>query len=141
MADDAAVSYGDDSLLLDETSHRRVAYVWSQQLEDVSSELPSNVGRSRQIHDLVRALHLLRQVDDEEEDVSDGGTLAQPRARVISPVQATRRDLAQAHDLDYIGNKRHRFQFTSDLTDTPSFGESRSAARPVSSGRGLVVVL
>lgn len=94
---------------------RRVAYVTSPELTQLSSYLPSNIGRSRQVHDLVHALGLLEDNDcdgdsdnepqrDGSADEEDGPSPAQlVRATVRSPIKATRKDIGRFHDHDYVG--------------------------------------
>ncbi|WVQ82090.1 hypothetical protein IAT38_004218 [Cryptococcus sp. DSM 104549] len=40
-------------------SQQRVAYIWSPELQHVSDDLPSNVGRSSMVHGLIQSLKLL----------------------------------------------------------------------------------
>lgn len=42
---------------------RRVVYVWSEDLERAANHLPSNIGRSSVVHDLVRSFDLLAAED------------------------------------------------------------------------------
>lgn len=38
---------------------RRVAYIWSKELQGYSDKLPSNIGRSSMVHDLIKSFDLL----------------------------------------------------------------------------------
>ncbi|ODO04829.1 hypothetical protein I350_05439 [Cryptococcus amylolentus CBS 6273] len=100
------------------TAHRRVAYIWSAELERVSNDLPSNVGRSSMVHDLIRSLGLLdselgyeteeNHDDDEEEsreipDTDNSGWI-RPMARIIPPDPSlgTKACLLRYHDKGYL---------------------------------------
>ena len=48
----------------------RVAYVWSQEMQDVAGDLPANIGRSSLVHGLVNALDLLHEPDSAQQHVS-----------------------------------------------------------------------
>ncbi|KAG0367955.1 hypothetical protein BC939DRAFT_408974 [Gamsiella multidivaricata] len=65
---------------------RRIAYIYSEEYAELASRLPSNVGRSKKIHALVDAYGLLRAAD----------------LTIISPRQATIRELCRYHSRDYI---------------------------------------
>lgn len=75
---------------------RTVAYCTSASLTALASRLPSNVGRSRQVHELVRALGLL--------DDGTGSTSGSPsRATVVAPKLVGKRELARFHGVDFCG--------------------------------------
>ncbi|WVR06889.1 hypothetical protein IAU60_003925 [Kwoniella sp. DSM 27419] len=42
----------------------RIAYIWSEELQEVADDLPSNVGRSSVVHGLIRALDLVEECDE-----------------------------------------------------------------------------
>lgn len=66
-----------------------VSYVWSEDLQRVCDQLPSNLGRSSLLHDLHRTIGLL---DDEN-------------VRVVEPdlELGSRERLERYHDASYIG--------------------------------------
>ena len=66
-----------------------ISYIWSEPLQRVSDQLPSNLGRSSLVHDLHRAIGLL---DDEN-------------VRIVEPdlELGSRERLARYHDASYIG--------------------------------------
>nr|XP_031863426.1 uncharacterized protein CI109_001302 [Kwoniella shandongensis]KAA5530498.1 hypothetical protein CI109_001302 [Kwoniella shandongensis] len=53
------------------SSSSRVAYIWSQDLQDVADDLPSNVGRSSMAHGLIDSLGLLDHTQEPEDGGSD----------------------------------------------------------------------
>ncbi|WVQ99541.1 hypothetical protein IAU59_006677 [Kwoniella sp. CBS 9459] len=58
----------------------RIAYIWSKELQDVCDDLPSNVGRSKMVHGLIRSLDLVKENDgslynDETESESQEGVI------------------------------------------------------------------
>ncbi|WVF71325.1 hypothetical protein IAT40_006128 [Kwoniella sp. CBS 6097] len=62
-------------MVADTDNLSRIAYVWSQELQDVCDDLPSNVGRSSMVHGLVRSLDLVEDGDGylfEDERESQG---------------------------------------------------------------------
>lgn len=65
----------------------RVAYVWSEQLQALSDDLPANLGRSSLVHGLIRALGLLEKAFVVEPDLSLG----------------TPEVLQRYHDAEYVG--------------------------------------
>lgn len=91
---------------------RRVAYVSSPSFTSLASQLPSNIGRSRLVQDLVRALGLLKGEDEEEmggdngHKQEEGRDPSPPRATVIAPLKVGRKELGRFHDLDYVGESR-----------------------------------
>lgn len=104
---------------------RRVAYISSPSLRSLASHLPSNPGRSHQVHDLISAFGLIDvptatdgsdnsddvdfiPVHDDHPQRGDGSpranrTVISNKCRVVAPVKATRRDLLRFHDADYVG--------------------------------------
>jgi hypothetical protein len=50
---------------------RRVAYVWSEELQRTADLLPANIGRSSRVHGLVKAFDLLSEDEgvDERDDL------------------------------------------------------------------------
>ena len=107
-----------------------VSYIWSQQLEDVANDLPSNIGRSSVVHSLVRELGLLDDIDsqvvelpgsdgcvkesDERREVSTAShtpdllesATSCRRARVVKPdmTLGTRDRLLRYHSGSYVGS-------------------------------------
>lgn len=71
---------------------RRVVYATSDRLTALADRLPSNPGRSRQVHELVRALGLLNESGEDA-----------LKARVIEPATVDRKDLARFHSEDFVG--------------------------------------
>lgn len=53
-----------------ETIEPRVAYIWSQSLQDAADQLPANVGRSSRVHGLIAALGLLHREEPKQDSVS-----------------------------------------------------------------------
>ena len=45
---------------------KRVAYIWSQELQDVADDLPANHGRSSMVHGLIQVLDLLERGQAQE---------------------------------------------------------------------------
>lgn len=96
----------------------RVAYIWSEELQHVADQLPSNIGRSTVVHDLIKSLDLLDIVgDDNQCHVSEYGYGAKEnhgpigrRARVVEPdVErfGRREHLERYHDKKYVGWSLH----------------------------------
>jgi hypothetical protein len=98
--------------------HRRVAYVWSEELQNAADELPSNIGRSSVVHGLIQALDLLH--DDQYRDDSFSGpqgghkrrrspgldpSSGRRKAWVIPPDHqlGSRDSLKRYHDENYVG--------------------------------------
>ena len=57
----------------------RVAYIWSQELQDVSDQLPANIGRSSMVHGLIRALNYLEEGNNDDHDGHDGHDVYQTK--------------------------------------------------------------
>ena len=83
---------GDTQDALPEIFSRRVVYASSARLTALADRLPSNPGRSRQVHELVEVLGLL---DRSGEDLA--------RARVVAPAIIGKKDLARFHSEDFVG--------------------------------------
>lgn len=105
----------------------RVSYIWSEELQAVSDQLPSNIGRSSVVHDLIDAFGLLHharasnhdgsesRVVQEAKDGQDGQTdIARAsetsletdcRAKVVSPDLdlGTATMMKRYHDVAYVG--------------------------------------
>lgn len=90
----------------------RVSYIWSKQLQQVADQLPSNLGRSSVVHDLIHSFGLLG--DDPHSssgDAPDGSNAPErqatvsKRARVVAPLSTfgTREQLLRYHDQTYVG--------------------------------------
>lgn len=100
-------------------SLRRVAYIWSEELQTAADQLPSNLGRSSVAHNLITTLDLL-QVDgqdrgsthdniqgDQAGKVADDG-LADDlrRAKIVHPDARLGNEeyLKRYHDAKYVGS-------------------------------------
>lgn len=97
---------------------RRVAYLWSEDMQAAADQLPSNLGRSSVVHDLIRDLDLLDnggvprdlERDGRQGDAGrrSGGVGARGdllRARVVRPdIQLGNEDnMKRYHDPKYVG--------------------------------------
>ncbi|WWC62139.1 uncharacterized protein I303_104730 [Kwoniella dejecticola CBS 10117] len=80
----------------------RVSYIWSQELQDVSDDLPSNIGRSSMVHGLIRALDLLERESSSSSQSDDGPAFN--RASIVAPDEhlGTEDCMLKYHDKDYI---------------------------------------
>ncbi|WWC94618.1 hypothetical protein V866_001465 [Kwoniella sp. B9012] len=79
----------------------RVAYIWSQELQDVSDDLPSNIGRSSMVHGLIKALDLLDD-DAAAKRLTNGDN--PNKATVFAPDEdlGSEQCLLKYHDQSYI---------------------------------------
>lgn len=104
--------------------HTMVSYIWSEELQRISDQLPSNLGRSSLVHDLHRALGLL---DDEN-------------VRVVEPdlELGSRERLVRYHDTSYIGKsdsltvaslQTERVDFLLDTPVSVEFDEELDAEK------------
>lgn len=73
---------------------RRVAYISSSRLTTLASRLPSNLDRSRQVHELVLAMDLVLEDDDAEE---------QGKARLLAPKVVGKKALTTYLDGEFAG--------------------------------------
>ncbi|WRT66529.1 uncharacterized protein IL334_003488 [Kwoniella shivajii] len=83
----------------------RVSYIWSQELQDVSDDLPSNIGRSSMVHGLIRALDLLdieATSVDGNDDLENGE--CSRKATVVAPDESLGMEdcLLKYHDKAYV---------------------------------------
>lgn len=86
----------------------RVCYIWSEELQQVSDQLPANLGRSSRVHSLIRALDLI--IDDRPYENITPQAGSQPtgpsrKAFVVEPDDslATEEWLKRYHDDAYVG--------------------------------------
>jgi hypothetical protein len=104
---------------------RRVSYISSPALHHLSSLLPSNLGRSQQVHDLISASGVLR-ISETDDDESKALSASAPsdcqsrRCRIVPPSRVGKRDLLRFHDSDYVG------LFTLPLSLSPRVALLRS---------------
>ncbi|WWC70151.1 uncharacterized protein I206_104098 [Kwoniella pini CBS 10737] len=83
----------------------RVSYIWSQELQDVSDDLPSNIGRSSLVHGLIRALDLLEEISmDEETTEASANPSKLKKAMIVPPDESlgTEECMLKYHDKDYV---------------------------------------
>lgn len=73
---------------------RKVAYISSSRLTTLASRLPSNLDRSRQVHELVLAMNLVSEDDDAEE---------QGKARLLAPKVVGKKALTTYLDGEFAG--------------------------------------
>jgi len=98
---------------------RRVAYIWSEELQIAADQLPSNLERSTVVHTLITALDLLQVEgqdrssthDNTQEDqagtvADDGSSGHLPRAKVVRPDArlGSEENLKRYHDAKYVGS-------------------------------------
>ena len=105
----------------------RVSYIWSEELQAVSDQLPSNIGRSSVVHDLIDAFGLLHHGKDSNNDgpepgadsgaehgqdgqtgiarASETSPETDGRAQVVPPdlELGTETMLKRYHDITYVG--------------------------------------
>ena len=99
----------------------QVAYIWSQELQDVADCLPANAGRSSLVHGLIYALELLDTSHDpvsadfegrsasptlsDHVNTANGAHHAGSRALVVppNPALAIKASLLRYHDAAYVG--------------------------------------
>jgi histone deacetylase 1/2 len=46
----------------------RVSYIWSRELQEAADQLPSNIGRSSVVHDLIDSFGLLRHMREQKDN-------------------------------------------------------------------------
>ncbi|WVW84091.1 hypothetical protein I302_106120 [Kwoniella bestiolae CBS 10118] len=118
-----------------EPSRSRVGYIWSQELQDVSDDLPSNIGRSSMVHALIKALDLL---DDETEDGDVNNGEDRNKARIVPPDEelGTEQCLLKYHDQSYIDAlKKYRASSPPSYDPTAPRDTSSTSAPPAKRAR------
>lgn len=104
----------------------RVSYIWSEELQHVADQLPSNIGRSTIVHDLAKSLDLLHfdkgLTPNANKDESNGDFSSRSNveegvrssiARVVEPdldTFGTREQLERYHDKKYVGPSASRLR-------------------------------
>jgi hypothetical protein len=102
----------------------RVRYIWSQEFQDVSDQLPADPGRSSLVHVLIQTLnlleteqnsltgdksenHVLDPISDDIETTTESSRLASSTRAVVVPPDpslATGFSLRKYHDAAYVGS-------------------------------------
>ncbi|WWC89170.1 uncharacterized protein L201_004088 [Kwoniella dendrophila CBS 6074] len=111
----------------------RVSYIWSQELQDVSDDLPSNIGRSSMVHGLIKALELLDEIIEDKAHIDN-----HPRAQVVAPDEdlGTGDCLLKYHDKEYIDAlSEQRPDSSPDYDPTAPQEPASSSSRPAKRAR------
>lgn len=93
----AAQSTADSGHTMQMAKSNRVAYIWSPQLESLTSDLPSNRERSKYVHSLIRVMNLLDLGDavSPADLQADGGSVGRD-CYATDPYDAVPQDSAAA---------------------------------------------
>ncbi|KAK8864566.1 hypothetical protein IAR55_001816 [Kwoniella newhampshirensis] len=123
------------------SSTRRVAYIWSKELQDVADDLPSNVGRSSMVHGLVESLGLLNHTHEEDQEEDTAHEIDANRAEDGHASQADEVDDSAHVDIAPAGRSSTEQEKGTGSTSTNASSSAVDVSQPVTNTKDDIVKL